>query len=90
LLLRPIEIVNLKIEDVNMSQGSIRVTKSKTEAGKRLVEMTNRVKEVLFAKVGKRAEGWLFPSPRYRGQPIKRHALTTAWRRVADDAGVSP
>jgi integrase len=61
--LRPIEIVNLKIEDVNMAQGSIRVTKSKTEAGKRLVVMTNRVKGVLFAHIGKRTEAWLSSLP---------------------------
>jgi hypothetical protein len=52
--------------------------------------MTDRVKKLLHAQIGKRSGGWLFPSPRYAGQPIKRHALTAAWRMKATKAGVSP
>ena len=88
--LRPIEIVNLKIEDVDFRLGGIRVNRSKSKAGERLVPMTDRVKKLLFTQIGKRTAGWLFPSPRYAGQPIKRHALTTAWRKTATKAGVSP
>jgi hypothetical protein len=33
--------------------------------------------------------GRCFPSPRYPGQPIKRAALTQAWCRTANKAGVS-
>lgn len=88
--LRPIEVTNLRVEDIDLSRGSIRVNKSKSKAGERLVPMTNRVKQLLFAQIGKRASGWLFPSPRYPGQPIRRHALTTAWRKAANRAGVSP
>lgn len=88
--LRPIEIVNLRIEHVDFKLGGIRVNRSKSKAGERLVPMTDRVKELLFTQIGKRTAGWLFPSPRYAGQPIKRHALSTAWRKTATKAGVSP
>ena len=88
--LRPIEIVNLKIADVDLKLGGIRVNRSKSKAGERLVPMTDRVKKLLYAQIGKRSGGWLFPSPRYAGQPIKRHALTAAWRMKATKAGVSP
>ena len=87
--LRPIEIVNLKISDVDLTRGVIHVNESKTEAGKRKVPMTDRVKQLLFAQIGKRVDGWLFPSPRYQGQHIKRHALTQAWRKAANNAGIS-
>lgn len=51
--------------------------------------MTDRVRELLFKQIGKRSDGWLFPSPRYQGEHIKRHALTAAWRVTANKAGVS-
>ena len=88
--LRPMEIVNLRIEDVDFKLGGVRVNKSKSKAGERLVPITDRVRKLLFTQIGKRTAGWLFPSPRYAGQPIKRHALTTAWRKTATKAGVSP
>ena len=44
--------------------------------------------EKLLTQIGTRAAGWLFPSPRYPGQPIQRQALTVAWRKAANKAGV--
>lgn len=87
--LRPNEIVSLRVTDIDLAYGAIRVQESKTRAGKRLVPMTDRVKELLFQQIGKRSDGWLFPSPRYPGEHIKRHALTAAWRVTANRAGVS-
>jgi site-specific recombinase XerD len=55
-----------------------------------VVPMTQRVEGLLATQIGPRAEGWVFPSSRYPGQPIKRAALTQAWRRTANKAGVSP
>jgi integrase/recombinase XerD len=75
---------------VDLKLGQIRVNRSKSKAGERLVPMTDRVKKLLYVQIGKRTGGWLFPSPRYRGQPIKRNALTAAWRKKAAQAGVSP
>lgn len=87
--LRPIEIVGLKITDIDLALGGIRVQDSKTRAGKRLVPMTERVKELLTKRIGRRVDGWLFPSPRYPKEHIKRNALTAAWRLTANKAGVS-
>ena len=88
--LRPKEIVSLRVTDVDLTNGIIRVQVSKTKAGKRLVPMTDRVRELLSKQIGKRTEGWLFPSPRYRGEHIKRNSLSAAWRVTANKAGVSP
>lgn len=88
--LRPIEVVNLKVTDIDFARGVIRIQESKTSAGKRLVPMTERVKGLVAKQIGSQMEGWVFPSPRYPGQHIKRHALTRAWRATANRAGVSP
>lgn len=85
---RPKEIVSMRIEDVNFERGYVYVPKSKTRAGARYLPLTDRMKEKLSEQIGKRTEGWIFPSPRYAGQAIKRHALTAAWRRVCNAAGV--
>lgn len=87
--LRPIEIVSLSVTDVDLMRGIIRVQKSKSKAGERLVPMTDRVKGLLFRQIGGRLDGWVFPSPRYPGEHIKRHALTSAWRVAANKAGIS-
>lgn len=88
--LRPMEIVSLRVTDVDLSGGFIRIQKSKSKAGERIVPMTDRVKELLLKQIGRRTDGWVFPSPRRRGEHIKRHALTVAWRATANKAGVSP
>ena len=88
--LRPIEIVRLRIADCDLVRGFIRIETSKSKAGERLVPMTDRVRGLLFTQVGSRTDGWVFPSPRYPGEHIQRHALTTAWRVTANKAGVSP
>jgi integrase len=90
--LGPKEIANLAVPDVCLDTGIIRVTRvsTKTKAGVRLVAMTQRVKELLQAHLGSRTTGWVFPSPRYPGRPIKRQALTVAWRKAADKAGIDP
>lgn len=84
----PMQIVNLRIGDVDFIGGLISVTKSKSRAGVRCLPMSSRIKEKLFAHIRARTEGWFFPSIRYRGPPIKRHALTSAWMRVCEKAGI--
>jgi integrase len=91
--LRPKEIAGLQIPQVLFDvedHGVIRILRSTTKsaAGVRDVPMTSRLRGILLAHIGPRTEGWLFPSPRYYGLPIQRQALTAAWRRVADAAGV--
>jgi integrase len=87
--MRPVEVANLRIEDVSLELGSLYVSRSKTEAGKRHIPMTDRVKEALFVEIGQRTAGWLFPSQRHAGQPITSQAFTVAWRKAARKAGVS-
>jgi integrase len=64
------------------------VPESKTKAGARYAPMTNRLRRKLLEQIGAWTAGWLFPSPRYPGRPIQRQALTVAWRKAADKAGV--
>ena len=58
--LRPIEIVSLRISDVNLTRDSIHIHKSKRRAGERLVPMIDRVKELLIRQIGRRTDGWVF------------------------------
>ena len=87
---RPREIVHMKIEDVNFERGFIYVPKSKTKAGCRYLPITDRVKSKLFAQIGARSAGWVFPSPRRGGMPINSASLTAAWRTACKKSGVSP
>jgi integrase len=86
--LRPEEMVHLRVEDIDFTRGDISVTHSKTQAGIRHVPMSDRVRKILFAHIGSRSEGWLFPSPRYPGKPITRPALTQAFRQARILAGL--
>lgn len=86
--LRPEEMVHLRVEDIDFTRGDIAVTHSKTQAGIRHVPMSDRVRKILFAHIGNRSEGWLFPSPRYPGRPITRPALTQAFRQARILAGL--
>jgi integrase len=86
--LRPIEIVQLKVEDLDFKEGLIRIRVSKTKAGERAVPMTTRIREKLAAALGGRSGGWVFPSRRYPGKHIQRKALSEAWRRVCLVVGV--
>ena len=88
--MRPKEICSMRIEDVNFDRGFVYVPKSKTRAGARFLALTDRMKEKLFAQIGARTEGYVFPSPRFDGSPIKSQALTAAWRKACKAAGVSP
>lgn len=86
--MRPKEISQMRIEDIDFTGGLIHVPDSKTKAGVRYVPMTTRLREKLLRQIGIRSAGWVFPSPRYPGRPIQRQALTVAWRKAADKAGV--
>ena len=81
--MRPKEICSMRIEDVNFERGFVYVPKSKTRAGARFLALTDRMKEKLFAQIGARTEGYVFPSPRFDGSPIKSQAWTAAWRKAA-------
>jgi integrase len=87
--MRPMEIAQMAIADVNFQAGMISIPRSKSAAGERQLPMTDRVKMKLFAKIGARSEGWVFPSPRYAGQSIRPESLTQAWRKAADEAGLA-
>lgn len=62
--LRPHEVMNLKLEQIDFGQGVLRVSKSKTKAGKREVPLTRRVRSILEARAADCHNGWLFPGGR--------------------------
>ena len=52
--------------------------------------MTPRLEQKLRLQIGSRTRGWVFPSPltRRKGFPIRRQALTAAWKKMAKKAGL--
>ena len=62
--LRPHEVLNLRPEHIDLSQGVLRVTKSKTKAGKREVSMTARVRAIVQRRIAETVNGWLFAGGR--------------------------
>jgi|GEM_PF-851670 len=62
--LRPHEALNLRPEHIDLRQGVLRVTKSKTKSGKREVPMTGRVRAIVERRIAESVNGWLFAGGR--------------------------
>jgi integrase len=58
------ELYQIRIENLNWKNRVIFVPDSKTPDGRRMIPMSERVWELLRARVDERREGWLFPSKR--------------------------
>ncbi len=88
--MRPQEIADMQIPEIHFLEHKIYVPDSKTAKGVRDVAMTPRLEEKLRRQIGTRTSGWVFPSPlrRRKGLPIRRQALTSAWKKMAKKAGL--
>ena len=60
------ELYRIRIESIDWNNKVIFVPDSKTQEGRRMVPMSNRVLSVLKARCRSRREGWVFPSKRSR------------------------
>jgi len=60
------ELYRIRIESIDWNNKVIFVPDSKTQEGRRMVPMSDRVLSVLKARCGSRREGWVFPSKRSR------------------------
>jgi len=58
------ELYQIRIENLDWKNRIIFVPDSKTPDGRRMIPMSDRVSELLRARVDERREGWLFPSKR--------------------------
>ena len=58
---RPAEVMAVRIEHVNLEQGTWSIPKSKSSAGKRTLRLTAEARSILAARVASASEsGWLF------------------------------
>jgi len=64
------ELYQIRIENLDWERQIIFVPDSKTPDGRRMIPMSDRVGELLRARVGERREGWLFPSKRSKGRHL--------------------
>lgn len=94
------EIIALRWSDVDMSEGVVRIAKSKTEAGIRKIAIPPRLREVLVAHQERQQEerhirdaewqehGLVFPSE--VGTPILKGNLQRHFKNVLKRAGLPP
>jgi integrase len=90
--LRPKEIVNLRIEDIDLLAVPpvLHIRKSKSRSSQRTLPITERMKAAIVHQMAGRSEGWLFPSNRRPGEHITREALTHAFANVRERADLAP
>lgn len=84
--LRVSEIAHLRIEHVDLDERTVLVEQGKGSKD-RVVPIPVRLVGTLAAWIGRRAHGWLFPSPR-SGGPLTERALHKLVVRTARRAGV--
>jgi integrase/recombinase XerD len=85
--LRVSEICGLRIERIDFSRGQVLIYQGK--GGKdRYLPLHSRLSEPLQTWIAGRAEGWLFPSPKRKDQPLTTRAVQYLVQRLADQAGI--
>lgn len=89
--MRPKEVCNLRIEDIDLLSAPpvLHIRKSKTQSSQRTLPITERMKVAIVHQMAGRASGWLFPS-RKEGKHISPNALTHAFAKVRARAGIAP
>lgn len=82
--LRPIEIRNLKWEDIDFKEDTIRVTASKTEAGEdRLIPIPHQLRSSLLQhKLKGQNEEWVFVRCKNHNLPMDENAFYHAWHNI--------
>ncbi len=80
--LRPHEVLNLRPEHIDLVQGVLRVTKSKTKAGKREVPMTERVRSIVERRIADTKTGLLFAGGRNGNGSLPIVKLTNSHLRA--------
>lgn len=84
--LRRSELFDLQWEEsIDFGLGVVRVTKSKTESGKRTVPMNSLVLETLKELERVRTNNYVFPSPKTGGRLVD---VKTGFRKACADAGI--
>lgn len=83
---RPEEVMALRRENYDRTKKQIRITVSKTKAGKRTLDLCDESIKILDRRTRETDNEWLFPSDRIRGQHVKQ--LATSHNQACADSGV--
>lgn len=84
--LRPDEVFRMRVEQVNWSTRAYFNASGKTKGARRLVPLSQRVQDILFARCGDRQEGWIFPSK--RGKTGHLTTVARKFREARNAAGL--
>lgn len=86
--MRPVEVASMRIEHINWQTATYFNESGKTKRSRRIVPLSKRVFDLLFVRCGARTEGWVFPSKRSKAGHVTRDALTHAFARARESAGL--
>jgi len=88
--MRPEEVLSLQKEDVDLEKSQIHISRGKTKAARRTLDLTAESLSVLATRSQKRSI-WLFPSDRKSGAHLRRmnNAHETACKETKDRPALS-
>jgi integrase len=69
--MRPEEVTTLAKKDINLETGKIHISRGKSRAAKRLLDMTTESRQILELRIAG-SSPWIFPSSRKKGSHIGR------------------
>jgi integrase len=81
------ELYRMRVENMDWENRVIFNPDSKTDQGRRLIPMSDRVYNILRARCGQRREGWVFPS-RQKGKHITGGMVNKQWVAARKAAGL--
>jgi integrase len=58
--MRPDEVMSLRVGDINLTKGTLKVTQGKTKYARRTLVLTPAVRSILGARMAGRMAGWVF------------------------------
>lgn len=85
---RPDESVHLRWSDMLWDKNLIHIRWGKTALSERHVPMSERVKQMLIARLKASKSEWVFPSSRKKGSPIGYTPISKRFLKLRKDAGI--
>lgn len=86
--MRPGEVFRLRLPDVDLEIGFVRVPFGKTAFARRTIPLTQRAREVLSRRISKATSEWLFPAATDSSRPLT--SMADAHEAALRRSGIEP